>query len=1150
MRTKSTERAINQSIKQLNQSINQQFLILFLVLLLALPLAIAPSHPEEIDSETGEIIGDIFGDPGITPDSIWYRLEPWWERTFESNVDHTRERFAEMQAMLTAGNQEAASRAGEGVRQSLTFLQGQVERAPQEQVLDQEGQVFEYERYMQKMQEFGAAPEALQEIDDVLTETQVLINLREEEIKEEIVQGQGLSYLEAEAQVEQAEEERFSEEFQSRITVENLQELHTELDTARTEFAAAARAGQEIPQAQALGTLLEEATEKVLQADAAWEAGQIGRAYGLRTAAEHLLENADNFLNEKTGEEKVKRVIGLANRIQEQDESRNQRLIEVIGLSDGLASFPPEQREQMIQAAKTQQLIQQRHQVQEEKRTQLQEEGKSKEEVARTLMEDFAREYEHIYGEKYYLPPVAAEPEVADETFFLVLAEQAAERLKETKGVVEGVPYPDPYTKYEYTFTEEGYEYKTPLGIEHEVKTPEIKDALQQAENPFETGTEVLSKVVETPDGPVEYRYTATGYEVRLPDGETEAKAYDVGKHELPGGGLIEVKPYGFEIVKEGGERKIYDYHPEYKNFVSTDGYVYMPPEGTAVQQEVQYDYGTGTFTFARGGGKEGGKWNYDPTSRVWSEERAEVGRTITLEGKTFTVDAAKGWVDEEGNPVPPPSGQPSSAVGAPAQFYQPITQSFAPVGTTISYEGKVYTVDSVLGWSVEGKAVPPPPGQPSSAIGSTGGYARVGTTATVDGRNYIVDPVKGWMDVETGNAVPPPSGYTSSAVGMRIGETGIGIERNYNFVEEGKAYYFPPGVDPGTVPDKSQYEVKDARGYDPAFGTDFGGSGPGYSVYTSIDNYGHIQDPTTGYWRPATREEAEQSQKEGKGGGENPTYSPAGFYGTAAKNYNFVEEGKAYYFPPGVNPGKVEDKSQYVVGDPRGYDPAYNTYFVGEVGIGAGQPPAPGTPGYTPGYTPGTSGYTTGDRTGDASYTPYTSYGHVRDATTGQWRGATAEEAAAGGKDYSPPGSTGTPGTSGSGTGGTTTAGGYDPAAAAKGWPGGAFPGGVDPGYAYSGPVEGGSYGSAYSGGYAAGSTGTYSGGATAGGYTGGSYGGTGGTYSGGYSAPSGGDTGGSTGGSTGGDTGGSAPSGGDTGSSTGGSTGGDTGGSAPSGG
>jgi len=1030
-------------------------ILLLSLFLLLLPVALAPTAVE-------------FSDPGTTPDSFWYPVERWWERAFETTVDHTPERFAEMQAMLTAGNTLAASRAGEEVRQTITFLQERIEEGTLEDVLTHQERIFEYEQYLQEIRESGAPPAAVEDINDALTETGTLIGMREGEIAEEMATEQGISYLDAEAEIERAEQESFGDELQLRVTVEGLAELRTSLEEAQVELAEAATEGRDIPQDQAVGTLLEEATEKVLQAETAFDAGQIGRADGLSTAAEHLIYNAGRFLDdevraEEEVEEQEERVIDLADRIQERDKVRNQRLIEVIELSEGLASFPPKQREQMIQAAKTFQLQQQRQQVQEEMRAQLREEGKSNEEIARTLMEDFAREYEHIYGEMYYLPPIATEPEVADERWWLVAAEEAAERLQEAPGgVVEDITYRDPVTDYTYEFTDEGYTFVTPLGLEHEVDDLDIVDALHKVDNPFETGAEVVSKVIETAEGRIEYRYTATGYEIRQSDGDIETVAYDVGKYELPGGGLIEVQPYGFEVVKEGGERTTYEYHPNHNIYVSTDGYVVVPPEGLAIHQGITYDYGEGNFKFEQ----PGGIWKYDSATRVWKEERAAVGTSVVYEGITYIVTAEKGWTNAEtGDAVPPPPGQLSSDVGSTGiLYYRQLTEPAAPVGTVVTYAGQTYIVDPGLGWSVDGKAVPPPPGQPSSAVGSTGGFAKVGTTAFVDGKNYIVDLKKGWMEVESGRAVPPPPGYSSSAVGMKLGDSGIGAERNYNYVEDGKAYYFPPGVNPRIVDDKSAYKINDPRGYDPAFGTDFGSG----FTYTNREeqggNYGHIRDSASGQWRPATREEAEQAQLEGKGGGLNPTYSPSDSPG-AARNYNYVEEGKAYYFPPGINPGTITDKSSYVVGDPRGYDPAFGTDY------GSG----------TTGGVSGSGGSTTGGYTGST-------YGHVYEAATGGWRQATAEEAAAGGPNYSPPGGTSTSGWENAVEGTSYSSGGYTSGYTAP----------------ESGPHEGTS-------------SSTDSGAGSSGGYSSGD--------SGGGSTSSGGDSGGSTGGSTG-----------DTGSSTGG--------------
>ena len=163
----------------------------------------------------------------------------------------------------------------------------------------------------------------------------------------------------------------------------------------------------------------------------------------------------------------------------------------------------------------------------------------------------------------------------------------------------------------------------------------------------------------------------------------------------------------------------------------------------------------------------------------------------------------------------------------------------------------------------------------------------------------------------------------------------------------------------------------------------------------------------------------------------------------------------------------------------------------------------------------------------------PDGSYGYV--GSSGQYSGATSTTDAQGNTW-----TRSTDGTWTSSTGESYSSYGYDPAAAAAGWPGGAYPGGVAPysgpytcggGYDSSGNYVGGEYGGydssgAYTGGATysqnpdgtwtdSGSSGTYSDGTSSGSYSDGTSGGT----------TSGGDSGGTT---SGGDSGGSAPSGG----------------------
>ena len=143
-------------------------------------------------------------------------------------------------------------------------------------------------------------------------------------------------------------------------------------------------------------------------------------------------------------------------------------------------------------------------------------------------------------------------------------------------------------------------------------------------------------------------------------------------------------------------------------------------------------DYYYGTYDYTS-------RFNYQgPVYSSMQSDFAKVGTTVTVDGQTYTVTADKGWTDASGNAVPPPYGQPSSAVG---EYY----------GTY----GAMYTQSGTYqpGWDSAGYGI----------YGGTGGAA-VGTVAVYNGQTYTVTADKGWTDA-SGNAVAPPPGQPSSAV-------------------------------------------------------------------------------------------------------------------------------------------------------------------------------------------------------------------------------------------------------------------------------------------------------------------------------------------------------------------------------------------------
>ncbi len=418
-----------------------------------------------------------------------------------------------------------------------------------------------------------------------------------------------------------------------------------------------------------------------------------------------------------------------------------------------------------------------------------------------------------------------------------------------------------------------------------------------------------------------------------------------------------------------------------------------------------------------------------------------------------------------------------------------------------------------------------------------TNAFAEVGRKVNVDGREYFVDAEKGWATTDaSGNvyAVGPPIGQLSSAVNMRTRGEYYGFyddydsryDRNYNYVSEGNAYYFPSGIDPATLTkeQKEAYQVDRARGYDPATGTCFDycsaggyvsysgynvgstpgvatgttysdnsgnvwtkseqgdwtssdgrtyGTPPGYSYnnygygsptsYSGGTGFGNIQQ-ADGSWKQATSQ-AEVDAAQLTGTYAAPGSSTTGYYSGEDYGYGYRDYsgyGSYYSSPAAATVGTTVnyEGQTYTVTAEKGWTDA------------SGNPtgPPPGQPSSAVGSNYAGPGYTNMYGYGG---TPYSSSG------TGAYSGGYYGGYGMGGQYYTPSGTpTGTYATGPTGyfdsfgtwvapSASSYTTGGYDPAAAAAGWPGGAYPGGVAPySGSYTGPV-GGTYDSA---------TGTYS--------------------------------------------------------------------------
>ncbi|MDO8508486.1 MAG: DUF5667 domain-containing protein [Nanoarchaeota archaeon] len=263
-------------------------------------------------------------------------------------------------------------------------------------------------------------------------------------------------------------------------------------------------------------------------------------------------------------------------------------------------------------------------------------------------------------------------------------------------------------------------------------------------------------------------------------------------------GGSGKDSNYGYGRVYDSSGREVNSYSYNYGyNVYNPDGsmsyYSSQTPSSNANAPQSYTDY-------------SGRAWarNNDGTWSVSGGDYAEVGRTVSYEGKTYTVTQDKGWTDESGNAVAPPPGQSSSAVsGGYGGYY----------GS--GYSGGYY----------------------GTSAGSTSGAAIGSTYTSSDGKTYTKTEAGDWKGSDGLNVGTPP-GYTPSG-----GSYGAGIGAGQPW---GPGM---PGYTPGYVPPSGSggYYYGGSTGSGPGYyGSDGTYSGGTYSG--SYGSYGGAYAPDGSY--------------------------------------------------------------------------------------------------------------------------------------------------------------------------------------------------------------------------------------------------------------------------------------------------------------
>lgn len=780
----------------------------------------------------------VFAEAGTTPDSPLYTFELLYEKVqlnlftpstqgkLNLEAEHTAERLAETNLMIERGNYDAAQKSASEINNLLQNTEAHINQLNSEGVdynqFLQGGTTLNnlleiQQTFLENSKNADAIKETLLthvEKGDVNKETAALIiNDAQEgisgmetsiidkknEIVEKTAETNSLPELQVKTEVEIKEEKLgTSEIMRNDVTEQEILTLETAIAKIEQQIPNATKEGKQ-NEADAAKVLLENAKLKLQISENALENGDIGKAFGQFTAAEHLALNADKISQKNfsaLGKKEVAQIKdNLGQDAQEINDEIEKDTLKNINdwekHKDELTSRYPDKKDyfekKYEQSKRVKELAGKLSKEYSQDYEKLKSEGKSDEEIKGELTARFSDEFRKSYGEDF-IPPgfvdtqkkegtgIEAELEVIpigriDKEFF--------NRYDEGGGFLKDHAYTDPVSEYQYTFRNDGYSYTTPSGETYAVKYPE-----NYKPKTYSRGDEVYDYTYTTADGTYEYKYASTGYEVKNPDGTTEAFTYPQGKYEVVGGGKIEQKPTGFEYTPDKGKKITYDYNPEFKNYVASDGKAYIPPEGTSYQSENTHYDGTGkTYTYSHGGEN----WKYDPNSNKWTSSKgdtytpsattgAPVGyedkKTYTTEkGDTWNYDSAKGsWKSASGKQYTPPPSSYYSYDSKEGHYVDAYGNTHENSEGLKDYSGKTWSYDTSAGtWQASnGEKYNPYTGSTTTASGEkTNQYNSGGYQSSYSGNSYTDSSGKTWShDSSAGTWTSPSGGSYSTSSG------------------------------------------------------------------------------------------------------------------------------------------------------------------------------------------------------------------------------------------------------------------------------------------------------------------------------------------------------------------------------------------------
>lgn len=684
------------SLKQVSS-----FLITLLLMFSIFPVLVIAQN--SLDETGGDLSNDetivTFGDPGTTmPGDLFHPIEILWEDlTGVSEHEQIEERYAEANTLIQEGDYENAGVALDEAADSHGDLQIELEdlaettvgttaeettntetdlQQPDSGLHNALEEVVETEQTIQILDnqldaihteliadvQAGAltqetAGDLFNEVQEASAETELIVLEEKEQVVETISIETGVSELEVEIVVSDVEEDAgLHEEYKDDVNHDSINSLELAIVQIEEEIETLEATGENTVAAE---QVLANAELHLQRAEDALASGDIGEAHGLFTSAEHLVANADKFLeNPDANRNKLEEVLETPQEIKEelQKEEHTEHAGEDSYWKELAEKYPEHADEIKAEQERAEEVNKLFSTIDiKQKIDALLVQGKTEEEAHELLVDAYA----HLYDEEYISPGIyftEIKEEGTEEKILGGISEVATDEngniiggyyggeLITTTYIKDGggFIYNHKYTDY---LTSNTYEYKLESDGTTTIEYTDVLDQTYIEELPvdyapelkYEKGNEEHIINYESSTGEnVLVELSALGYEVKNSKGEELAKeAYKEGNYPVAGGAEVKIdEAIGYTLENNDGKATVYTYNPEFKNYYDALSGLTHSPEVSSHIDKTIYD-------------SEKKKYNCDYGAKDYLFDPAKNSWTLP-DGNTIVVQVATAPIGEE----------------------------------------------------------------------------------------------------------------------------------------------------------------------------------------------------------------------------------------------------------------------------------------------------------------------------------------------------------------------------------------------------------------------------------------------------------------------------------------------------------------------